>query len=153
MSRVKKSKPGPESTLTNELVLKIKENILDGKTLRETATNIGIPENTLYSWKNDNYQGIANKISQWDTERMLKQAEKFSDELMKMSALNEKGLLDKGLIAIKQKEAEFLREKLLIARDKYNSQQVTNVNVVLPQPIIDLGKVVETVEPQKSLEK
>lgn len=151
MSRVKKGKTGPESILTNELVLKIKENILEGKTLRETAVNVGISENTMYSWKYDNYMNIADKINTWETQRMLQQAEKFSDELLAMNTRNADGTINTRLAAIKQKESEFLREKLLIARDKYNSGNVVNVNVALPQPIIDLSKVVSTVEPQKSL--
>lgn len=153
MSRVKKLKPGPESILTHEMVLKIKDNILEGRTLRETAVNIGIPESTLYSWKYDNYQNLADKLSTWETQRMLKQAEDFSKKLMSMSTVDEKGRIDNRLVAIQQKESEFLREKLLIARDKYNSQQVTNINVVLPQPIIDLGKVVATDDSQKSIDK
>ena len=153
MSRAKKGKTGPESILTNDLVSKLKENIMDGKTLRETASIVGIPESTLYSWKSDNYQNIADKINTWETQRMLKQAEDFSKKLMAMPTVDENGKLDSRLVAIQQKESEFLREKLLIARDKYNSGNVVNVNVALPQPIIDLGKVVETVEPQKSLDK
>lgn len=152
MSRVKKSKTGPESILTNELISKLKENIIEGKTLRETASIVGIPESTLYSWKHDNYQNIADKINTWETQRMLKQAEEFSKRLMSMSTVDENGKIDARMVAIQQKESEFLREKLLIARDKYNSGNVVNVNVQLPQPIIDLGKVV-SVDNKKVLDK
>lgn len=153
MSRVKKAKPGPESILTHELVLKIKENVVEGKTLRETAQNVGISESTLYSWKYDNYQNIADKLNTWEAMYQLKQADIFSKKLMAMVTVDENGKPDKGLIAIQQKESEFLREKLLIARDKYNSGNVVNVNVALPQPIIDLSKVVSTVEQPKSIDK
>lgn len=153
MSRVKKAKVGAPSTLTKEVALLIKECVLDGMSLAETSRKIGISENTLYSWKHDNTQGLADKLNQWDTERMLNDAEKFSKKLMAMSTVDEKGNINKGLVAIQQKESEFLREKLLIARDKYNSGNVVNVNVALPQPIIDLGKVVSTVGKQKELDK
>lgn len=153
MSRVAKAKIGQPSKLNDELIASIKSEVLKGTEIQEIALKLSIPERTIYYWKDKDYLQLGTLWNKWNTERMLKQAEKFSDDLMKMSTLNEKGLPDKGLIAIKQKEAEFLREKLLIARDKYNSGNVVNVNVALPQPIIDLGKVVETVEPQKSLEK
>lgn len=153
MSRVKKSKPGPETVLTNEVSLKIKENILEGKNLKEIAEIIGIKEGTIYSWRHHNYEGIADKMNTWEAMYQLKEADAFSKKLMSMPTTNEDGTINARLVAIQQKETEFLREKLLIARDKYNSGNVVNVNVALPQPIIDLGKVVETVEPQKSLDK
>lgn len=153
MSRVKKQKPGPESTLTNEVILKIKESVIDGKTLKETAENIGVSESTIYSWKHHNYEGFADKLNTWEAMRQLKEADAFSKKLMSMSTINPDGSINKGLVAIQQKESEFLREKLLIARDKYNSGNVTNINVQLPQPIIDLGKVVATVEKPKELDK
>lgn len=152
MSRTKKTKPGPESTLTDGVILKIKESILDGKTLRETAEAIGVAESTLYSWKHNNQGGLQDKINTYEAMRQLKEADAFSKKLMSMSTTNLDGSINKGLLAIQQKESEFLREKLLIARDKYNSGNVVNVNVALPQPIIDLSKVVSTVDSQKSLE-
>lgn len=151
MSRVKKGKVGAPTLLTKELILQIKECVLDGMNIAETARKIKISEDSIYSWKFRNTEGLADKLNTWNTERQLKNAEKFSDELMAMSTVDKNGLINKGLVAIKQKEAEFLREKLLIARDKYNSGNVVNVNVALPQPIIDLGKVVATVEEKKSL--
>lgn len=153
MSRVKKSKPGPETVLNNEVILKIKESVIDGKTLKETAEIIGVKEGTIYSWKHHNYEGFADKLNTWEAMRQLKQADEFSKKLMAMSTINPDGSINKGLVAIQQKESEFLREKLLIARDKYNSGNVVNVNVALPQPIIDLSKVVSTVEAPKELEK
>ena len=153
MSRVKKAKTGPESTLTDDVMSRLRDYVLQGKEVPEMSKLLDIPHNTLYTWKSKNYLNLQDKWNTWETQRMLVNAEKFSDELMLMSTLNPDGTVNKGLVAIKQKESEFLREKLLIARDKYNSNQVTNINVVLPQPIIDLGKVVATVDKPKELDK
>ena len=153
MSRVKKETRGKPTVLNDAMIAEIKKEVLAGTEIREIASKIGVSERSIYDWKDKDYLHIGTLWNKWNTERMLINAEKFSNELMAMSTLNEKGLVDKGLVAIKQKEAEFLREKLLIARDKYNSGNVVNVNVALPQPIIDLSKVVSTVEPRKELDK
>lgn len=135
------AKRGTKTLLTDTLLLQIRNEVLKGSEAREVAKTLAINENTLYDWKSNNYQKLQDKWNAWETQRMLKQAEKFSDNLMAMSTTNPDGTINKGLVAIQQKESEFLREKLLIARDKYNSGNVVNVNVALPQPIIDLSKV------------
>lgn len=146
-------KPGVKTLLTDTLILQMRNEVLKGKEVREVAKIVGINENTLYDWKAHNYQNIQDKWNSWKTQYNLKQAEDFSEKLMNMDVTNPDGSINKGLVAIQQKESEFLREKLLIARDKYNSGNVVNVNVALPQPIIDLGKVVATVEKPKELDK
>lgn len=153
MSRAKKARTGPESTLTSDVMSKLRDYVLQGKEVPEMSKLLDIPHNTLYTWKSKNYLNLQSEWNIWETQRMLQQAEKFSDKLMAMVTTNPDGSINKGLIAIQQKESEFLREKLLIARDKYNSGNVVNVNVALPQPIIDLSKVVSTVEPRKELDK
>jgi len=147
------SKRGVKTLLTDSLILQIRAEVLKGKEVGEVAKTLGLNEKTVYDWRANNYLGITDKWNAWETQRMLVQAEEFSKKLMNMSTIDENGRIDQRLVAIQQKESEFLREKLLIARDKYNSQQVTNVNVVLPQPIIDLGKVVSTQENKKTLDK
>lgn len=153
MSRVKKETRGKPTILTGETIANIKSEVLAGLELREIAEKLSIAERTLYHWKDTDYLQLGSLWNKWNTERMLKQAESFSDKLMNMNTLNPDGTVNKGLVAIQQKESEFLREKLLIARDKYNSGNVVNVNVALPQPIIDLGKVVSTQDSQKSIDK
>ena len=153
MSRVKKAKMGKPTLLHDEMVAEIKKEVLAGTEIREIAIKINVSERTIYDWKDKDYMHIGTLWNKWNTERMLKQAEKFSDNLMAMSTTNPDGTINKGLVAIQQKESEFLREKLLIARDKYNSGNVVNVNVALPQPIIDLSKVVSTEEKKKSIDK
>lgn len=150
MSRVKKPKLGQPTLLNDEVIASIKSEVLKGTEIREIAEKISVAERTIYNWKDKDFMQLGSLWNKWEAERQLKQAEKFSDELLAMNTRNEDGTINTRLAAIKQKESEFLREKLLIARDKYNSQQVTNINVVLPQPIIDLGKVVDE---QKSLDK
>jgi hypothetical protein len=68
--------PGPESTLTDDLLRKIKECILDGKNLKETAEICEIPVNTLYDWKKDNRLNINDKIAVWDLNRKLMKSER-----------------------------------------------------------------------------
>lgn len=144
-------KPGVKTLLNDSLVLQIRAEVLKGKEVGEVAKTLGLNEKTVYDWRANNYLGIADKWNAWKTQYNLKQAEEFSERLMNMDVINPDGTINKGLVAIQQKESEFLREKLLIARDKYNSGNVTNINVALPQPIIDLGKVVSTQDSQKSL--
>ena len=151
MSRVKKETRGQPTKLTDEVIASIKSEVLKGTEIQEMSIKLNIPERTIYYWKDKDYLQMGTLWNKWNTERMLKQAETFSDKLMNMSVNNPDGTINKGLIAIQQKESEFLREKLLIARDKYNSGNVVNVNVALPQPIIDLSKVVSTVDSKKSL--
>lgn len=147
------SKRGVKTLLNDSLTLQIRAEVLKGKEVGEIAKTLNLNEKTLYDWRTNNYQGITDKWNAWKTQYNLKQAEDFSEKLMNMNTLNPDGSINKGLVAIQQKESEFLREKLLIARDKYNSGNVVNVNVALPQPIIDLSKVVSTVEPRKELDK
>lgn len=138
-----KKRTGPESTLTDEVMSRLRDYVLQGKEVPEMSKLLSIPHNTLYTWKSKNYLNLQEQWNTWETQRMLKQAEDFSKKLMSMVTTDENGKVDARLVAIQQKESEFLREKLLIARDKYNSGNVVNVNVALPQPIIDLGKVIE----------
>lgn len=153
MSRVKKVKLGSPTLLNDEVIASIKSEVLKGTEIREIAEKINVAERTIYNWKDKDFMQLGSLWNKWQAERQLKQAEKFSDELLAMNVKNADGTINTRLAAIKQKESEFLREKLLIARDKYNSQQVTNINVVLPQPIIDLGNVVSTDDSKKSLDK
>lgn len=150
MSRVKKAKIGKPTLLNDAVLAEIKRGVLNGLEVTEIAENVKVSERTIYEWKDKDYMHVGTLWTKWDTERMLNNAEKFSKKLMAMSTVDENGKIDARMVAIQQKESEFLREKLLIARDKYNSGHVTNINVALPQPIIDLGKVVST-DNKKSL--
>lgn len=93
--------------LTQQLLLKIRAQVLEGKTYISIQANLGVKPDTWDRWVYDNYQDFRTNLNNWKHERMLKQAEGFSDELMDMSHH-----LAHKVLAIKQKEAEFLRETL-----------------------------------------
>jgi len=103
---------GRPSELTDELVGKIKQWTLEGKNLKEMANLSQIPENTFYCWSSDNYLNIADKIEGWRRDRKLMLADITSDTIQTLPVFDETGKLDKELLKIKQKEAEFIRETL-----------------------------------------
>jgi hypothetical protein len=74
--------PGVNPMLEDEEVLeKIKQSILDGNDLKETAKVCDINEGTLYQYHSHNVSSIADKIQTWKHERMLRKAEKNIEEL------------------------------------------------------------------------
>lgn len=130
-----RKKPGPKSLLTDSVILQMRNLVLDGKSTREVASTLGINEITLYDWKSNDYMQLATKWSTWQRERLLKIAEKNWNELA--NSEDER---------IKLEATRFISETL---GKKWYSKAPDNVTVVnLPQPILDLGKVIE----QKSIE-
>ena len=73
---------GRPSLLTDELLVKIKQYILEGKTYEETANLCGIEPNTFYRWTSDNYLKLADKIEEWHAERRLGKSIKKIEELI-----------------------------------------------------------------------
>jgi len=106
------AEPGPKTMLTEELFGKIKICVLEGKNIRETASFCEIPENTFYDWTARNYLNISDKIEGWQRDRRLRLANITSDTIQTLPVLDENGKVDKELLKIKQKEAEFIRETL-----------------------------------------
>lgn len=103
---------GRPTDLTDELFAKIKECVLDGKSLKDTATHCQISDSTFYDWSYKNYRGFADKVEGWKRDRKLKLADITSDLIQTLPAVDDNGKLDKELLKIKQKEAEFIRETL-----------------------------------------
>lgn len=75
---------GRNTLLTDELVVKIKECILDNKTLKETANICGIESNTLYRWSCDNYANLSDKIEGWRRDYKLKKADENIDAILEL---------------------------------------------------------------------
>lgn len=98
---------GRPTELDDELCLKIREFVLDGKTQKEIAKLCGLAEETIESWIWRNYKGFADRYRLYKNEHRLKKAEAFGDYL-----LNEEQRKDKEILKLKQKEAEFIRETL-----------------------------------------
>jgi len=103
---------GRPSDLTEEVFEKIKEGILDGLDYAETAKYSGIEIGTFYAWTYKNYCNLSDKIEVWKHERMLRLAEITSNKIQTLPINGEDGKVDKELLKIKQKEAEFIRETL-----------------------------------------
>ncbi len=105
-------KVGPKTKLTDELFKEIKRSILDGNDLKETAKICEINEGTFYVWHSNNYLNLADKIDGWKRDRRLMLADITSDTIQTLPVFDDNGKLDKELLKIKQKEAEFIRETL-----------------------------------------
>ena len=75
-------KPGPKSMLTEALMGKIEDCILDGLTLKQTAKIIGIAEGTLYDWSKDNILNLSERIAGWKRDRRVNKAEEKFDEVL-----------------------------------------------------------------------
>lgn len=74
---------GRPTDLTKEMFANIKQCILDGNTLRDTAKLCEIPESTLYTWHSDNYLNLADKVEGWRRDRKLMLAERnLEDDMM-----------------------------------------------------------------------
>lgn len=79
---------GRPTILDEEMFRKIKQSILDGKTLRDLAKDNEINEGTLYEWHSNNYLNLADKIEGWRRDRKLMLAEKNIEEILGMTTLN-----------------------------------------------------------------
>jgi hypothetical protein len=77
---------GRPTDLTEELFSKIKQSIIDGNDLRETAKICEIVESTLYTWHSKNYLNIADKIEGWKRDRKIMLAGKNVDEMLVMDS-------------------------------------------------------------------
>lgn len=114
----------------------------DGASWRDIAFKIDVTEMTLYNWRNDSSLELYADIERIRREKLLAKAEKTMEEL-----------LDSEDDHVKAKMSQFLGETL--GKLHYSKQNDTVINVVLPTPILDLGKLVSTIpnESQKTLEK
>jgi len=66
---------GRPSELTEELLLKIRECVLDGCDLKSMAQRLGLNIDTVYGWHQRNYEGFTDKFLAYKHERILKSAE------------------------------------------------------------------------------
>jgi hypothetical protein len=126
---------GRPTDLTESLLTEIKQGILDGLQLKEIAKLSEIPESTLYTWHSKNYLSLADKIEGWKRDRKLILADITSDTIQTLPVNDPNGKLDKELLRIKQKEAEFIRETL--GKERYSKRtDITTGGKELPQPIL-----------------
>lgn len=110
----------PPTDLTDEVLDKIKEAILDGKTLRDIAVIINKSEDVVYQWHSKNYLKLADKIEGWRRDRKLMLAEKNIEEFLQMDTSNtgatKSGEIydytDAGLVRVKADISKFVSETL-----------------------------------------
>jgi hypothetical protein len=126
-----KAKSGREISLTEPLQERILEHVANGKTAVDIATLESVDYSTLLRWKRLEI-GEAWRISEMEYQLTL--AEQFSQELMTMKT----GRKDGAIMAIKQREAEFLRKQLTIAKKKYNDAPQVAIQVNFPTPIVSI---------------
>ena len=93
----------------------------------------------------------AQNWSVWQMERTLDLAEAVGRQILTVVTLKEDGTENPALLSIKQRESEYTRDALTIARKTWNKKDGINIIVQLPQPIIDLGLVESDLVPEKSL--
>jgi len=113
-------KPGPDPQLNDELFVKIKKLILDGKNIQEIAKATKIPVNTFYKWTSTNYINISDKIELWKTERKLKLANDNLEEILAMETTNKRvsndgdvdEFTDTGILRVKADLTKFTLETL-----------------------------------------
>jgi hypothetical protein len=117
----------------------IRSLMLNGETIKSICDTIGITENTWYVNFYRNTEQFRDFINGVKKELFLREAEKVSIEVMSADHTD-----DVRVLAIKQKEAEFLRETL--GKDNYSKKteidnttpitiNVKSYNDTLAQPV------------------
>ena len=136
------------SDLTEELTLQIRNLYLKGHNYVEIQELLDIPANTWDTWiyrdtqgnglSQEGFRTFINKIK---VERLVKKAEKLSDEILEMnhySMKEDSEVINTDLLRVKQKESEFVRETL--AKDSYSKKTNTDLTskgeqIVIPTTI------------------
>lgn len=103
---------GAPTLLTEELTLQIRKLVLQGVPYNEIQATLNIIDNTWDSWVYRDTQGFRGLLTEWKKERLIRKAEKLSDEILDADHIDEKGKFNTDVMRVKQKEAEFVRETL-----------------------------------------
>jgi len=129
------------SDLTEELTLKIRQLVLEGKTYKDIQETLYIPDNTWDTWIYKDYKDFRKNLQSWKAERLIKKTEKLSEEILDMSYIStreDKEVINTDILRVKQKEAEFVRETLGKADySKKVEQEVSNPDGSLKTIIIN----------------
>ena len=75
---------GRPTELDNELRLKIRELILEGKTMKEIAEVLGLAYKTMEGWMTRNYEGFADSMHTYRLEWQLQKAQENINEALIM---------------------------------------------------------------------
>ena len=92
---------GRPTILDDEMLLKIKALVIDGKTMVEIAEILEIPYKTMEGWKTRNYEGFDDKMLSYRLERMFQKSltniEVLQDDKDKNVSLKANTLVAKGI--------------------------------------------------------
>lgn len=133
---------------TKQVLRKVRDGVLDGKTRKEIAESIGLSAESFRYHLYENTANVRSMVREYEVERMLQEAERVSSEILSVDAFNGGKRIDGKVLEVKQKEASFLREKLVKAREVYDSKN-NNINVVIaPLPI--LGGLLDEIKEVKA---
>lgn len=127
------SEVGRPSELNDELFLKIRGLVLDGKNMKEVAEILEIPYKTMEGWVYRNYEGFADKMLAYKHEKLIQKAETNLDLLLD-------GEDDK----IKADLSKFVLETL--AKQNYSKKTETDVTsggkpIFIPSEIADKNNI------------
>jgi transposase len=98
------------SDLTDELTFQIRNLVLEGFMYKDIQSQLDISSNTWDTWVYRDTQGFRDNLIKWRNEKLLKKAEKISNEILDMGHVSDEGRVDSNILRVKQKESEFVRE-------------------------------------------
>lgn len=135
---IKEETRGRPTKLTEEVMTNIKDMLLSGLSEREIFETLEIPRTTWYTWRKDNYDDFRTNVLDYKVEYKLSLAETVSEDILTTSHTAEDGKVDTGVLNVKQKESQFIRETL--AKDRYSKRaEITGKDGKdLPVPIISI---------------
>jgi uncharacterized protein YaaR (DUF327 family) len=84
--------------------------VLEGFMYKDIQSQLDISSNTWDTWVYRDTQGFRDNLIKWRNERLLKKAEKISNEILDMGHVSDEGRVDSNILRVKQKESEFVRE-------------------------------------------
>jgi hypothetical protein len=119
----------------NDTRSKIRTRYLKGYDIKEILAELNIPEGTYESalWRNT--QGLRDFMTELKKEWFLMKTEQVSNEILDMDTTE-----NAKILAIKQKEAEFIRETLLKDHGYTKRSEVVGFNVNKTEPLDDEQK-------------
>ena len=109
---------------------KIRVRFIKGMEIKEIIEDLGIPEGTWDSsyWRNTH--GLRDFVAEIKKERSLKLVENVSNNILTMDTTE-----NPRMLAIKQKEAEFIRETLLKDHGYTKRSEVIGLNINKTEPL------------------
>jgi len=112
---------GRPTKLTDEVMAKIQELLLEGKKESEVYEMLDIPRSTWNTWRKLNYDDFRTNVLDHKLEYKLNLAEMVSEDVLRTDHYNAEGKVDTGVLSVKQREAQFIRETL----DKKNYSKLS----------------------------